>query len=193
MISLDRAMLNVARLKLPTDRSQPMKRIIVGICIVICLSTASIAQTRKRQTTKKPATTAKTSTTETASAVRTDGANRVATQVKNLARFLYLVGGVVKGIEAIDAQSKDGQSSPTNEKNKAQLRTSFTDFRVGLDNLEVYFRQTPELQPYYTKLVGSASGAATAEQQALAGNFNQACNSLLAVLGRLTDVLVAMP
>ena len=170
-----------------------MKRIIVGICVMILLSTASFAQTRKRQTSKKPATTSKTSSTEAAAAVRAEGANRVANQIKNLSRFLYLVGGVVKGIEAIDAQSKDGQTSPTNDKNKAQLRSSFTDFRVGLDALEVYFRSTPELQPYYTKLVGSASGAATAEQQALSGQFNQAGNSLLAVVGRLTDVLVAMP
>jgi hypothetical protein len=125
--------------------------------------------------------------------VRTEGANRVGNQIKNLSRFLYLVGGVVKGIEAIDAQAKDGQTSPTNEKNKAQLRASFTDFRVGLDALEVYFRSTPELQPYYTKLAGSASGAATAEQQAASGQFNQASNTLLGVVARLTDVLVAMP
>ena len=169
-----------------------MKKIIVGICIAILLSTASMAQTRKRQTTKHPATTTKT-TAETAAAVRTEGANRVANQIKNLSRFLYKVGGVVKGIEAIDAQAKDGQTSPTNERNKAQLRSTFTDFRVGLDSLEVYFRSTPELQPYYTKLVGSASGAATAEQQAASGQFNQACETLLGVVGRLTDVLVAMP
>ncbi|HEX3143203.1 MAG TPA: hypothetical protein VHQ64_04480 [Pyrinomonadaceae bacterium] len=171
-----------------------MKKFIVAICAMILLSTASFAQTRKRQTTKHPSTSKTTSASaEAAAAVRTEGANRVATQIKNLSRFLYLVGGVVKGIEAIDAQSKDGQTSPTNEKNKAQLRSSFTDFRVGLDSLEVYFRTTPELQPYYTKLVGSASGAASAEQQALSGQFDQASKSLLGVLGRLTDVLVAMP
>ena len=171
-----------------------MKKIIAAICAVLVLSFGAFAQTRKRQTTKKPATTSKTATTEAAgAAARADGANRVANQIKNLSRFLYLVGGVVKGIEAIDAQSKDGQTSPTNEKNKAQLRASFTDFRVGLDSLEVYFRSTPELQPYYTKLVGSASGAATAEQQAASGQFNQAGNTLLGVVGRLTDVLVAMP
>jgi|GraSoiStandDraft_4_1057263.scaffolds.fasta_scaffold20369_3 hypothetical protein len=171
-----------------------MKRIFVGICIVILLSTATMAQSRSRRTTKHPATTPKTttSTTEAAAAVRTDGATRIATQIKNLSKFLYLVGGVVKGIEAIDVASKDGQPSPTNEKNKNQLRASFTDFRVGLDDLEVHFRSTPELQPYYTKLVGSASGAATAEQEAAAGQFNKACNTLLGVVGRLTDVLVAM-
>src|SRR5262245_34842473 len=99
-----------------------MKKFIVAICVSLIVSTASLAQTRKRQTTK-PAT-SKTSSTPgaAAAAVRADGANRVAIQIKNLARFLYLVGDVVKGIEAIDAQSKDGQTSPTNEKNKAQLR-----------------------------------------------------------------------
>ena len=172
-----------------------MRRIIVVICIVTFLSTAAMAQSRARRTTKHPATTSKTTTapTEAAAAVRTEGATRIASQIKSLSKFLYLVGGVVRGIEAIDAASKDGQASPTNEKNKAQLRGSFTDFRIGLDSLEVYFRSTPELQPYYTKLVGSASGAATAEQQAAAGKFNDACNTLLGVIGRLTDVLVAMP
>lgn len=171
-----------------------MKKIIVGICIVISLSTAAMAQTRSRQTTKRPATPkTNTATADTNAAVRTEGATKVATQIKNLSTFLYLVGGVVRGIEAIDEAAKDGQTSPTNEKNKAQLRASFTDFRVGLDALEVHFRNTPELQPYYTKLVGSASGAATAEQQAAAGQFNQAGKTLLGVVGRLADVLVAMP
>jgi hypothetical protein len=171
-----------------------MRRIIVVICIMIFLSTATMAQSRARRTTKRPATTSKTSTTTAATAaVRTEGATRIASQIKSLSKYLYLVGGVVRGIEAIDAASRDGQTSPTNEKNKAQLRASFGDFRAGLDSLEVYFRSTPELQPYYTKLVGSASGAAAAEQQAAAGQFNQACNTLLGVVGRLTDVLVAMP
>jgi hypothetical protein len=171
-----------------------MKKIIVCICIVISVSAAAIAQTRNRRTTKHPATPSKTTTsTSDTSAVRTEGATKVATQIKNLSTFLYLLGGVVRGIEAIDAAAKDGQTSPTNEKNKVQLRASFSDFRVGLDALEVYFRSTPELQPYYTKLVGSASGAATAEQQAASGQFNQAGKTLLGVVGRLADVLVAMP
>src|ERR1043165_10317264 len=124
-----------------------MKKIIVAACVVLVLSVGLSAQTRKRQTTKHPASkTTGAAATEAAAAARTDGANRVATQIKNLSKFLYLVGGVVKGIEAVDEQAKDGQPSPTNEKNKAQLRSSFTDFRVGLDSLEVYFRSTPELQ-----------------------------------------------
>ena len=127
-----------------------------------------------------------------ASAVKTEGATKVANQIKNLTTFLYLLGGVAKNLEAMDAAAKSGQASPTTERNKATLKASFEDFRVGLDQLEIYFRSTPELQPYYVKLAGSASGAADAEAQAAAGHFDQAGRRLLGVVSRLTDVLVAM-
>jgi hypothetical protein len=175
------------------DQEKTMKKIVVGICLLISLSTGAFAQTRSRRTTKRPpAKKTATATTAAADTVKTEGATRVATQIKNLSTFLYLVGGVARGIEAIDAASKPGEPSPTNEKNKAQLRSSFTDFRVALDALEVYFRNTPELQPYYAKMVGTASGAADAEAQAKAGQFNQAGRTLIGVVGRLADVLVAM-
>ena len=167
-----------------------MKKIIVGFCLLISLSTASFAQSRSRTTKHPPAKT--TTSTTAAAAVKTEGATRLATQIKSLSTFLYLAGGVTKGIEAIDAATKPGEQSPTNEKNKTQLRSSFSDFRVALDALEVYFRNTPELQPYYTKLVGSASGAADAEALAKAGQFDKAGRTLLAVVGRLADVLVVM-
>jgi hypothetical protein len=173
------------------NQERTMKKIIVGFCLLISLSTASFGQSRARTTKHPPAKTTATSTTA-AAAIKTEGATRVATQIKNLSTFLYLVGGIARQIEAIDAASKPGEPSPTNEKNKAQLRSSFGDFRVALDALEVYFRSTPELQPYYTKLIGSASGAADAEAQARAGQFNQAGRTLLGVVGRLADVLVVM-
>ena len=61
-----------------------------------------------------------------------------------------------------------------------------------MDKLEVDFRATPELQPYYIKLAGVAAGAATAEQQAGENQFDSAGRSLLNVVNRLTDVLFAM-
>jgi hypothetical protein len=167
-----------------------MKKIIIAICVLLALSMTAFAQSRTRrsrpQTTKPPVTDAATQ------AIKTDGATRVATQIKNLTTFLYLLGGVAKDVEALDAAAKAGQASPTNERNKAQLKASFEDFRVGLDALELHFRSTPELQPYYAKLVGSASGAASAEAQAAAGHFTQAGRNLISVVGRLADVLVSM-
>ena len=64
--------------------------------------------------------------------------------------------------------------------------------REGLDQLEIFFRSTPDLEQYYLKLAGSAAGAATAEDQAAAGHFDQAGRTMLGVVNRLTDVLLAM-
>lgn len=177
-----------------------MKNILVLLCLLL-LSTAALAQTRSRRTTRRSTASAKTTKTtkppaDQAAGVRNIGAEKVANQIKNLTTFLYLLGGVAKRIEENDVAARSNQGSPAvlqqNEQNKAKLRSTFQDFRVGLDQLEVYFRSTPELQGYYVKLVGSASGAADAEARAAAGQFDQAGRTLLGVVSRLTDVLVLM-
>lgn len=168
-----------------------MKKLILVTCILFVFSTSAFAQSRSR-TTRRPSAPKTPVTTAATSAAKIEGATRIATQIKNLTTFLYLLGGVAKDVEAVDAAAKSGEASPTNDRNKAQLRASFEDFRVGLDQLEIYFRSTPELQPYYVKLVGSASGAAAAEELAAGGRFRDAGRSLISVVGRLADVLVAM-
>jgi hypothetical protein len=60
-------------------------------------------------------------------------------------------------------------------------------------NLEDEFRGNAVLKPYLAQLVGVSDYAATAEQQAVAGNFNQAGRTLLLVVNQLTDVLREMP
>jgi hypothetical protein len=171
-----------------------MKKLIVPICILL-LSTTALAQTRSR-TTKRRTQSSKASSQQASVEAKTAGATKVADQIKNLTRFLYLLGGVAKGIEDLDASARSNQGSPTalqqNEQNKAKLRSTFQDFRVGLDQLEIFFRSTPELEQYYLKLAGSAAGAATAEDQAAAGHFDQAGRTMLGVVNRLTDVLLAM-
>ena len=171
-----------------------MNRIaVLAIACLLTLPAAALAQTRSRTTSKRGTQSAKTSAQQASAEARTNGANKVADQIKNLTRFLYLLGGVAKGIEDLD---RGNQGSPTalqqNEQNKAKLRSTFQDFRVGLDQLEITFRSTPELEQYYLKLAGSAAGAATAEDQAAAGHFDQAGRTMLGVVNRLTDVLLAM-
>jgi hypothetical protein len=169
----------------------------LALLMLLFLPAATLGQSRSRKSTKssKPAPATSTSTPQSY-VIRTEGATRIANQIKNLTQFLYLLGGIAKGMEDLDREAKSGQTSPAlqqqNEKNKATLRQSFGDFRVGLDQLEIYFRSTPELQGYYVKLVGSASGAADAEAQAAAGNFTQGGRTLIGVVGRLADTLVAM-
>ncbi len=120
----------------------------------------------------------------------------MANQVKNLTRYIYLLGGVAKGIEAADAAAARKEASPAiveqTKKSKDTVRASLRDIRAGLDKLETDFRSNPELNRYYIRLAGSASGAAAAEEQAAANQFDRAGRILLEVLNRLTDVLVEM-
>lgn len=175
-----------------------MKRILIlSIAVLLFLPASISAQTRLRTTRRSTSKTPKTApAAQPANEVKTEGANKVADQIKNLTRFLYVLGGVAKGIEEIDAAAQSNQASPValqkNEQNKAVVKTSLENVRVGLDQLEIYFRSTPELQGYYVKLVGSASGAADAEVQAAGGHFDQAGRTLLGVVNRMTDVLVLM-
>jgi hypothetical protein len=169
--------------------------------IAIAVLTASfvipssvLGQTRRRST-PRPSTSTTAAAQRTAQ-VRTQGATRVAEQIKLLTRFTYLLGGINSGIAAADEEIRRNQASPavvqSNQQNKARVKSSIQGFREGLDKLEIDFRATPELQPYYIKLAGSAAGAATAEQQAGANQFDAAGRSLLNVINRLTDVLVIM-
>ncbi|MDX6530335.1 MAG: hypothetical protein QOH41_2625 [Blastocatellia bacterium] len=171
-----------------------MKKILVLVCLLL-LSTTALSQTRSR-TTRRGTPSAKTAAPQANAEAKTAGATKVADQIKNLTRFVYLLGGVAKGIEQVDDAAKKNEASPTalqqNEQNKATVKTSLENVRLGLDQLEIYFRSTPELQGYYTKLVGSASGAASAEEQAAAGHFDQSGRTLLGVVSRLTDVLLVM-
>ena len=181
-----------------------MKRIyLVAIaCLLLLLPATALAQSRQRTTrrnnTARPASSQRTQggETESANQARTAGAARVAEQIKILTRFLYLLGGVAKSIEAADVAAQRNEASPAileqTQKSKASVKTSLRNVREGLDKLEIDFRTTPDLLRYYTRLAGVASGAAMAEEQAASNQFDQAGRSLLGVVNRLTDVLLEM-
>jgi hypothetical protein len=171
-----------------------LKRITIVLLATLFLWPISLsAQTRRRSTTK-PRSTA--GAPQRSSEARIAGATRVADQIKTLTKFIYLLGGVAKGIEAVDEAARRNEASPAvlqqAQQNKNTVKTSLQNVREGLDKLEVDFRNTPELQPYYIKLAGVAAGAADAEQQAAANQFDRAGRSMLNVVNRLTDVLLSM-
>jgi hypothetical protein len=120
----------------------------------------------------------------------------VADQIKLLTKFIYLLGGVSSGIAAVDEATRRNEASPAivqkNEQSKTAVKSSIAGFRESMDKLEIEFRNTPELQPYYIKLAGVAAGAATAEEQANGNQFDASGRTLLTVINRLTDVLVIM-
>jgi hypothetical protein len=170
---------------------------LIGIAVlttIFVVSSSVMGQTRRRSTSR-PSTTRTTAAQRTAQ-VRTEGATRIAEQIKHLTRFTYLLGGINSSIALADEDIRRNQASPeqvqTNERSKATVRSSIQGFREILDKLEIDFRATPELQPYYIRLAGSAAGAATAEEQAAKNQFDAAGRTLLNVVNRLTDVLLAM-
>jgi hypothetical protein len=174
------------------------KALYFAIVCLMFLPASALSQTRRRTTANgnRRGTRATANAAQPATETVQSGATRVADQIKNLTRFLYLLGGVAKGIEAADDAARRGDASSAVQdqtaRSKATVKTSLENVRVGLDKLETDFRAAPELQRYYIKLAGSASGAATAEEQAAAGQYDQAGRSLLGVVNRLTDVLLEM-
>ncbi|HEY3582254.1 MAG TPA: hypothetical protein VGK82_16985 [Pyrinomonadaceae bacterium] len=170
------------------------KRITTAsLAVVLIVPAATLGQTRSRS---NRARTAPKTTTQPASAARTAGATRIADEIKALTRYLYVLGGVNSGIAALDDAARRNEAPPQliqkNQESKVAVKTTIQNFRERLDKLETDFRATPELQPYYIKLAGSAAGAATAEEQAAANQFDAAGRTLLTVINRLTDVLVIM-
>lgn len=168
---------------------------LLFLACLILLPAATTAQAQKRRPTSKKSRTTTAGKAAALPEVRL-GAERVAEQIKVLSKFLYLLGGVSKGIEAADAAAQRGEASQAvldqTQRNKATVRSSIRNLREVLDQLEIDFRLKPELQPYYTKLAGVAQGAATAEDEAAANQFDKAGRTLLTVINRLADVVVEM-
>ncbi len=169
-----------------------MKLITITLLTLVVLAPSTFSQTRSRSSRPKASTT--TLASQRTAQVRTQGATRIADQIKNLSRFMYLLGGVTSSIAAVEDAARKSGASPADQtaQSKAQVRATIQNIKDGLDKLEVDFRATPELQPYYIKLAGVAAGAATAEEKAAANQFDAAGRQLLNVVNRLTDVLLLM-
>ena len=170
-----------------------MKRITITLLTLIFLApSTTFSQTRSRSSSRQKPTAA--TATQRVAQVRTQGATRVADQIKNLTKFMYILGGVTSTIAAIenDARRSGAASADQTQQSKALVKGTIQNIREGLDKLEIDFRATPELQPYYIKLAGVAAGAATAEERVAANQFDDAGRQLLNVVNRLTDVLLLM-
>jgi hypothetical protein len=175
------------------------RALVLAIACLILLPAIALSQTRRRTASGRGTRSSSSSSTtaaNSASEIRAGGATRVADQVKVLTRFIYLLGRISTGFETADDLARRNEASPSaiqqTERSKAEVKGTLRNVREGLDNLEIYFRTTPELQRYYTRLAGVAAGAANAEDQAAANQFDRAGRSLLEVVNRLTDVLLEM-
>jgi hypothetical protein len=176
------------------------KSIVIKFAVVlVCLLglTVSVAAQKRRTPTRK--TTAKPPATSTVvpSAEIKDGAGKVSTQIKNVTKFIYVLGGVAKGIEDIDKEAKAGKiSRATVDKNnqyKQSVIQSIRNLRAGLAALEVEFRTKPALRTYLFNIQGISDMSGVAEDQAVAGQFSESGKTLLLVVEKLSDTLAALP
>ena len=173
-----------------------------ALCL-LCLTLNAAAQKRKsapRKTTSKPVATTPASATTTPPATSLeikDGAQKAAIQLKNVTRFIYLLGSIAQGIEDVDKEVKSGKAtraaSDQNAENKQKVIETLRNVRAGLVALEIDFRAKPALRTYVPQIGGISDIAATAENQAATGQLKESGKTLLQVVEKLTDTLTAMP
>jgi hypothetical protein len=160
------------------------------------------ANAQKRRTTRKRAPAAKTTTAAAATAAANAAeikvsARKVSDQLKNVTRFVFLLGGIAKNIEAIDLDAKSRKLSASalniNETNKKAVIQGIANFRAGLAALETEFRSKPALKLYNFQIQGISDLSAQAEDLAAGGQFTESGKVFLSIVEKLSDTLVSLP
>jgi uncharacterized alpha/beta hydrolase family protein len=145
--------------------------------------------TAQKKPVKKPVP--KATPKPAASLVVKDEAEKVSIQIKNLTRFIFVLGGTAQTIEDID---KDPKASPTvKQKSNAGKQTliqTIKNMRAAMVQLENDFHAKPELRSYILYIQGVSEIVALAEDQAIRGQFNNAGKTMLDAVNKLTDTLL---
>lgn len=166
---------------------------IVVVCFCL-LSFAASANAQRRKPSVKRARTPPVAAN--AADIRT-GAEKVATQIKNVSKFVYVLGGVARVIEDLDRDIDAGKASRNaadlNQKNKQSVVTTLKNLRAGLAALEIEFRTNPALKNYLFQIQGITDLSGVAEDQAAAGQMTESGKTLLSVIEKLSDTLAALP
>jgi hypothetical protein len=168
--------------------------LVILTCIIVSSTTVE-AQTRRRSAGKSKARVSKAIVEKSAAEMKV-GRERVAAQIKTLTHFVYLLGGIAKGIEAVDLAVRNKEASPgaieQNQRNKTSIRQSLRTVRDGLDKLESDFHYNTAWQNYYMYVSGVARLGEAAETQAASNRFDEAGRTLLKAVGQLADALATM-
>ena len=161
----------------------------------LCLTFSAQAQKRKPAPRKSKAKAVVTSTANTVELKA--GADKVSTQIKNVSKFIYVLGGVARVIEDLDQDIVAGKASRNagdlNRKNKQSVITTMRNLRAGLAALEIEFRTKPALKNYLFQIQGISDMSGVAEDQATDGQLTESGKTLLMVVEKLSDTLAALP
>lgn len=165
---------------------------LLVVVLILSAFTFSVSAQKKKPVVKKSSAPVATNALEIK-----NGAEKVSIQVKNVSKFIYLLGGVARGIEDIDKEAKTGKvSKAVLDKNagfKQSVIQGISNLRAGLVALEIEFRTKPALKNYLFKIQGISDLAGNSENQAANGQFTESGKTLLLVIEKLSDTLVALP
>jgi hypothetical protein len=174
------------------------KTLVLLITLFLLSPSPALAQKRRRASSQKPRVSKPTQLEleNAARSERTAASTRVSAQIKSMSQFLYVLGGVIKGIEAAERAAQGQNVTPEaiaqTDRSKASVKDSIRNVRAGLVQLETELSGKAALRPFVHRFLGVSQIAATAEQQADAGQFDQAGRTLLRVIDKLSDGLAAM-
>lgn len=125
------------------------------------------------------------------------GAEDVAVQIKNITKFIFVLGSIATEIEKMDKDVKAGKASQKiirkNEEFKSNVVRSIRALRAGFLKLESDFRTNPVLKKYLIHIQGTTDQSAKAEDFALSGHFRRSGRELLLIVEILADPLATLP
>lgn len=171
-----------------------MKLIRNAVLAALAISFFTTAAEAQRKTpVNRPKPTAVTRNSTPFSVTKTD-AQKVSNQVMNVTKFIYLLGGIAKGIEDLDKDTKANKAAlDRNAANKKNFIQTIRNLRAGLAALEVDFRTKPLLRKYLVQIDGITGLSAQSEELALAGKFSESGRPLVSIVEKLADTLAVMP
>lgn len=162
--------------------------VVIALCLFALVTVAAAQRKPARKPAPKPVPKA-TPAPVTPLAVKQQS-EKVAIQIKNLTRFIYVLGGVAKTIEDIDKDPRASANAKTqNNAAKQTVLQSIRNVRAGVVQLEGEFHAKPELRKYIPFIQGAAEMSGIAEDQAVGGQYSNAGKTMLEVVGKLTDAL----
>lgn len=174
-----------------------MKKLGLSIWVAAFAFTFAVsAEAQTKRTTRRPAPPKVVTTENISPADMKTGAEKIAIQIKNITKFIYVLGGIASGIEALDEEAATKKIAKRaieqNEQNKREVIQAIKNLEAGLAVLEVEFRTKEPLKKYLPHIQGITDLGLQSEDLAVGGKFVDAGKPLLLIVEKLSDTLVAM-
>jgi hypothetical protein len=174
-------------------------RLLAVLIAAASIFAVSAGAQQRKPVKRKPVPKPKVTVTNTLpSAADTPSAKeKVSNQIKNLTRFIGILGPVAQNIENTDRDARnrsvDRKILDQNEANKKKVIIAIQNLHAGLSALENDFETKPPLRKFLLKITGISALGAQAESLASAGSFSESRKPLQSAIDKLSDTLAIMP